>query len=165
MIERSAGVLLYRTSQRRPEVLLVHPGGPHWRGRYAGAWQIPKGLIADGETARDAAIREAEEELGIRLSGNPTPLLTIRQAGGKHVDVFALEQDVDAGAIRSNSFQLEWPRGSGVFASYLEIDAAKWFALTEAVAAMLKSQRPAIAALERYLARRPGPQSIIPGER
>lgn len=162
MTKRSAGVLIYRQAGERSEVLLVHPGGPFWRNRDAGAWQIPKGLIEEGEAPAAAARRETEEELGIGLEGEPVPLATIRQKGGKVVEAFALAQEVDADAVRSNSFELEWPPRSGTMQSFPEIDAARWFGLEEAVAAMLESQRPLLDALVALIApaapdRRPGP--------
>jgi predicted NUDIX family NTP pyrophosphohydrolase len=162
MTKRSAGVLIYRHAGERLEVLLVHPGGPFWRGRDAGAWQIPKGLIEEGESAAAAARRETEEELGLALAGEPVPLATIRQKGGKVVEAFALEQEVDADAVRSNSFELEWPPRSGKVQSFPEIDAARWFALDEAASAMLESQRTLLDALLALTGtaapdRRPGP--------
>ena len=162
MAERSAGVLLYRRSAAGLEVLLVHPGGPYWRNRDGGAWQIAKGLIEPGEKPATAARREMEEELGIRLAGEPQPLATIRQKAGKLVEVFALEQDVDPAALRSNTFEMEWPPKSGRLESFPEIDAARWFTLDEAETAMLESQRPLLPALRGLTAtaapgRRPGP--------
>lgn len=141
-VPRSAGVLLYR---RKPEglvVLLVHPGGPYWRNKDLGAWQIPKGMIEPGEDAEAAARREVEEELGIVLVGTLTPLGTVRQSGGKIVEAFALEQEVDPAMITSNRIELEWPPRSGRFQSVPEVDAARWMTLDEAGTAMLPSQRP-----------------------
>lgn len=151
MVQRSAGVLLYRRTGPAPEVLLVRPGGPFWRGRQGDVWQIPKGLIEAGEEPADAARRETEEELGISLGGTPEPLATIRQAGGKIVEAFALEQDIDPQAIRSNVFTLEWPPKSGKRASFPEVEAGQWFSLEEAATAMLKSQRPLLDALRQRL--------------
>jgi predicted NUDIX family NTP pyrophosphohydrolase len=160
--KRSAGILLYRPGGTGVEVLLVHPGGPFWRNRDAGAWQIPKGEIQPDEDALAAARREAEEELGIPLAGEPVPLANIRQKAGKIVEVFALQHDVDPAALSSNTFELEWPPGSGATSSFPEVDAARWFALTEAEAAMLESQRPLLDALRRLTTpaepdRRPAP--------
>ncbi|MBV9843032.1 MAG: NUDIX domain-containing protein [Sphingomonadaceae bacterium] len=152
MAERSAGILLHRPGSAGREVLLVHPGGPFWRKRDAGAWQIPKGQIEPGETASAAAIRECEEELGVRLTGAPAPLATIRQAGGKWVEAFALEQDLDADAIRSITFTMEWPPRSGRMQSFPEVDAARWFGLADARAMMLPSQLPLLDALEERFA-------------
>ena len=151
MVQRSAGVLLYRRTGPVTEVLLVRPGGPFWRRKQGDVWQIPKGLIEAGEASGDAARREAEEELGMKLNGTPEALATIRQAGGKIVDAFALEQDIDPVAIRSNVFTLEWPAKSGRFASFPEVEAGRWFSFAEAETAMLKSQRPLLDALRRRL--------------
>lgn len=153
MARRSAGILLYRSAADALEVLLVHPGGPFWRGKDAGAWQIPKGLIGETETGLDAARRETEEELGIALQGDPVPLATIRQAGGKVVEAFALEQDFDPETVVSNTFELEWPPGSGGRATFPEVDAARWLPIDEAEPAMLRSQVPLLSALRQLLAR------------
>ncbi|PCD02164.1 NUDIX hydrolase [Sphingomonas spermidinifaciens] len=151
MPKRSAGVLLYRRSGGTLEVLLVRPGGPLWEHRRTGAWQLPKGLIEPGEDGTQAARRETKEELGVTLAGEPVPLATIRQAGGKWVEAFALEQSIDVAAVRSNSFEMEWPRGSGRRQSFPEVAEARWFACDAARDAMLASQRPLIDALEMLL--------------
>jgi predicted NUDIX family NTP pyrophosphohydrolase len=140
--QRSAGLLIFRRGGGGTEVLLVHPGGPFWRGKDAGAWQIPKGLIEPGEVAEAAARREAEEELGVAIEGAPIPLGEIRQKGGKIVAAFAVEADVDVAAIRSDTFEMEWPPKSGRMQSFPEVDAARWFGIEEARAMMLESQRP-----------------------
>ena len=152
MAERSAGILLHRPGPDGREVLLVHPGGPFWRKRDAGAWQIPKGQIEPGESAVSAAVRECEEELGLRLTRVPEPLATIRQAGGKWVEAFALEQDVDVAAVVSVTFALEWPPRSGRMQSFPEVDAARWFTVAAARLMMLTSQLPLLDALEVRLA-------------
>jgi len=141
MGQRSAGLLIYRRRGEAVEVLLVHPGGPFWRRKDAGAWQIPKGLIEPGEDAATAARREAEEELGLPLPGALAPLGEIRQAGGKYVEAFALDRDIDAAAIRSNMFEMEWPPKSGRMQAFPEVDAARWFGMDDARAMILASQR------------------------
>lgn len=133
-------------------VLLVHPGGPFWRRRNIGAWQLPKGLIEPGEDAAAAARREFEEELGVTLVGEWRSLGSIRQSGGKIVDIFAVEQDLDCGSISSNLFELEWPRGTGQIEVFPEIDAARWMTLDEARTMMLTSQRPVLDRLKALLA-------------
>jgi predicted NUDIX family NTP pyrophosphohydrolase len=143
----SAGVLLYRRSNGSLEVLLVHPGGPFWRNKDAGVWQLPKGGIEPGESAADAARRETEEELGIRLGGQPQPLCHLRQSGGKLVEVFTLEQDLDAAAIDGNEFEIEWPPRSGRMRRFPEVDKAAWFSLDDARAMILKSQTPMLDAI------------------
>jgi predicted NUDIX family NTP pyrophosphohydrolase len=145
--QHSAGVLLYRRDGRSLEVLLVHPGGPFWRNKDAGAWQLPKGGIEPGESAADAARRETEEELGIRLTGEPQPLCHLRQSGGKLVEVFALEQDIDPAAIAGNDFEIEWPPRSGRMRRFPEVDKAAWFTLDAARAMVLKSQAPMLDAI------------------
>jgi predicted NUDIX family NTP pyrophosphohydrolase len=132
MAKRSAGLLLYRRRPRGLEVLLVHPGGPFWRAKDLGAWSLAKGEIDAGEEPEAAALREFEEETGTRLDGVPVPLGEVRQTGGKTVVGFALEGDLDADAIRSITFELEWPPRSGRRRAYPEVDRAGWFTLDEA---------------------------------
>ncbi|MEA3048820.1 MAG: hypothetical protein QOG84_656 [Sphingomonadales bacterium] len=144
----SAGILLYRRGAGGLEVLLVKPGGPFWRGKDAGAWMIPKGGVAEGETPLEAALREFEEEMGSAPSGAPRPLARIRQAGGKWVEAFALEGAFDCAGLASNLFTLEYPPRSGRFQDFPEVETARWFALAEARAMMLPSQLPLLDALE-----------------
>lgn len=152
MVGQSAGLLFYRIAEHGLEVLLVHPGGPFWRRKWAGAWQLPKGLIEDGETPAAAARREAGEELGITVTGDLRPLGSIRQAGGKIVHAFALESAFDPASLRSAMFELEWPPGSGELARFPEADAARWMTVAEASASMLPSQRPLLERLQQLLA-------------
>ena len=156
-MKRSAGVLIWRRAGGALEVLLVHPGGPFWRNRDRGAWQIPKGGIDDGEEPAAAARREVEEELGLVLEGALQPLDEIRQAGGKWVVAFALEHDFDPRHLRSNEFEVEWPPRSGRRARFPEVDAARWMSLPAARAMMLASQAPLLDRLEATL--RSGPIS------
>ena len=148
---RSAGVLLYRERDGATEVLLIRPGGPFWRNRDVGAWMIPKGAIEPGETPAEAALREFEEETGTRLSQAPFPLMKIRQAGGKHVEAFALEGDLDAAKVSSNEFEVEWPPRSGKRVLYPEVVEARWMTFAQARQMMLPSQLPLIDALEERL--------------
>jgi predicted NUDIX family NTP pyrophosphohydrolase len=126
---RSAGILLHRSG---PEVLLVHPGGPFWAKKDLGAWSIPKGEIEPGEDARERALVEFREELGTTLDVELRELGEIKQKGGKIVIAFAAEGDLDAGAIVSNTFEMEWPPRSGRTATFPEVDRAQWFGLDEA---------------------------------
>lgn len=145
----SAGILLWRRgADGVVEVLLGHFGGPLWARKDAGAWAIPKGLVEDGETPEQAARREFAEELGFQAEGELLPLGRIRQKGGKYVEAFALEGDLDAEAITSNSFTLEWPPRSGRMQSYPEIDRAAWFTLGEAREKILPSQAPILDLFE-----------------
>jgi len=151
--EHSAGILLYRRGPKGLEVLLVHPGGPFWQKRDAGAWQIPKGKIDEGEALLAAALREFREELGVTLDGGTArPLTRIRQAAGKWVDTFAIQGDLDVDAIVSETFEMEWPPRSGRRQTYPEIDRAHWFPLHDARAMMLESQIPLLDELEAVLA-------------
>jgi predicted NUDIX family NTP pyrophosphohydrolase len=155
----SAGLLLYRRSSGAAvEVLLVHPGGPFWRRKDMGAWTIPKGEVAAGEALLEAARREFQEETGFAIDAPATPLGYVRLASGKIVHAFAAEGDLDASKVRSNTFEMEWPRGSGERHSYPEVDRAAWFRLPEAGRRILPAQAPLLATLTRLLAE-PGLQS------
>ena len=151
MAPRSAGVLLYRLAPDL-EVLLVHPGGPYWRRKDRGAWQIPKGKIDAGETPEDAARREAREEIGLELNDALHPLGEVRQSGGKWVTAFAAEHDFDPAALVSNTFEHEWPPKSGKTVTFPEIDAARWMTMPEARLMMLESQQPFLGRLMEMLA-------------
>jgi predicted NUDIX family NTP pyrophosphohydrolase len=137
--------------RRRDEllVLLVHPGGPYWRKKDAGSWSIPKGEFTHGEDPEAAARREFAEELGATPTGPLQDLGEVRQAGGKRVRAFALEGNVDVGAIHSNEFELEWPPRSGRTQAFPEIDRAAWFALPQARKKILAGQRPFLDRLEQ----------------
>jgi len=148
MPARSAGVLAFRRTAGTLEVLLVHPGGPFWRNKDAGAWSIPKGEFSAGEAAEAVARREFAEELGTELTVPLVPLGEIKQRGGKVVEAFAAETDLDADAITSNTFELEWPPRSGRMQRFPEVDRAAWFDLAEARARI----NPAQAALLDRLA-------------
>ena len=133
MAVSSAGILLYRRRGDRLEVLLVHPGGPLWARRDDGAWSVPKGEYGPDEEPLAAARREFAEERGAQPpDGPPEDLGEIRQRGGKRVRAWALEGDLDAGAIVSNTFELEWPPRSGRRIDVPEVDRAEWFALADA---------------------------------
>lgn len=152
MPRRSAGLLIHRLGNCGLEVLLVHPGGPFWRGRDVGAWQIPKGEIESDEDPQTAARREAEEELGVIVDVPLQPLDEVRQAGGKHVVAFAAEMDVDVAAIVSNTVEIVWPPRSGRRISIPEIDEARWLSMPEARRLMLPSQLPFLDRLEEVRA-------------
>ena len=131
--QSSAGILLHRAGNAGREVLLVHPGGPFWARKDAGAWSIPKGEHGDGEDARACALREFEEETGSAPApGELTDLGEVRQKSGKVVRAWAQEGDLDAEAIRSNTFVVEWPPRSGRQQTFPEVDRAGWFGLDEA---------------------------------
>jgi predicted NUDIX family NTP pyrophosphohydrolase len=140
---RSAGILLFRRRGAEPEFLLVHPGGPFWTNKDAGAWSIPKGQIEDEEEPRACAIRELEEELGVAPELDPGQLIelgSIRQKAGKVVEAWAAEADFDPAALASNTFALEWPPRSGKQQEFPEVDRAEWFGLEAAREKILPAQ-------------------------
>jgi predicted NUDIX family NTP pyrophosphohydrolase len=139
-MKHSAGILLYRRHNSRVEVLLAHPGGPLWKRKDLGAWTIPKGECEAGEDPMAAARREFEEETGLHLLGELTPLGEVKQAGGKRVLAWAVEGDCDPAAIRSNTFDLEWPPKSGKIQQFPEIDRFEWFSLEAARPKLVKAQ-------------------------
>ncbi len=142
--------MMYRYAGSKLQVLLVHPGGPFWRHRDAGAWSIPKGEIAAGEDASCAARREFVEETGVPLAGPLQLLGEIRQRGGKRVIAFAVEGDLDVEIVKSNTFEIEWPPRSGAKQPFPEIDRAGWFGLPAARIKILESQRPLLDRLEQH---------------
>jgi len=155
MAQESAGILTWRRGEGGAvEVLLVHFGGPFWANKDDGAWAMPKGMIEPGESPEEAARREYREELGAPAEGTLVPLGRIRQKGGKWVEAFALEGELDAEAIVSNQFTVEWPPRSGEFRSYPEVDQARWYDMTEARAKILPSQLPLLDLLEAAVAKR-----------
>ena len=126
----SAGILLFRQGDEGVQVLLIKPGGPFWRNKDAGAWMIPKGMVEKGEAPLEAALREFAEETGTFLTKVPFPLATVRQAGGKLVQAFAVEGNLDPAAIRSNDFELEWPPRSGTLEGDHVVECA-WIPIEE----------------------------------
>jgi len=127
---RSAGILLFRRRGGETEVLLVHPGGPFWARKDAGAWSIPKGQIEEDEEPRACAIRELEEELGAAPELDPEELIelgSIKQRAGKVVEAWAVETEFDPAVLASNTFSMEWPPRSGKQQDFPEVDRAEWF--------------------------------------
>jgi predicted NUDIX family NTP pyrophosphohydrolase len=149
----SAGILMYRRAGSGLQVLLVHPGGPYWRNKNAGAWSIPKGEMDESEDADEAARREFSEETGVALSGPLEPLGEIRQRGGKRVVAFAFEGDFDVSTLKSNTFEIEWPPKGGRMQAFPEIDRAAWFDLPMAHERILKGQRPLLDRLAELAGR------------
>jgi predicted NUDIX family NTP pyrophosphohydrolase len=147
MAKQSAGLLVHRLRDGNLEVFLVHPGGPFWAKKDAGAWSIPKGEFAEPETPLDAARREFTEETGVTLDGPFAPLGQVRQAGGKFIHAFATEADFDADKIVSGTFQLEWPPRSGRSVEFPEVDRAGWFGLTLAAEKLNPAQAEFLARL------------------
>ena len=151
MPKRSAGLLLYRNRGSGTEVFLVHPGGPFWKNKDEGSWSIPKGEFEEDEEPLAAAKREFEEETGFAASGEFLALQPVRQPSGKIVHAWAQESDVDAAAVKSNSFSMEWPSGSGRMAQFPEVDRAAWFPIEDAKRKMLKGQLPFLDQLQRII--------------
>ncbi|MET0453407.1 MAG: NUDIX domain-containing protein [Mycobacterium sp.] len=152
MPRRSAGLLLYRTGGSGVEVLIGHPGGPFWARKDDGAWSIPKGEY-DDEDPWVAAQREFVEEIGLPVPDGPRlDLPPVKQSGGKVVTAFAVHADLDVTDSVSNTFELEWPRGSGKIKVYPEIDRVAWFSIADARVKMLKGQLPLLDSLIDRLA-------------
>jgi predicted NUDIX family NTP pyrophosphohydrolase len=151
MAATSAGLLCYRSSRNGLEVLLVHPGGPFWAKRDLGAWSIPKGETEQGEDLLAAARREFSEETGSTAEGPAVALGQLRQRSGKVVHAWAVEHDFDPATLRSNTFDMEWPRGSGKRQSFPEVDRAAWFDIAEARRRILPGQAGFLDALSELL--------------
>jgi predicted NUDIX family NTP pyrophosphohydrolase len=139
MAQVSAGLLVFRRAPAL-EFLLVHPGGPFWRGKDDGAWSIPKGLIDEGEDHLAAARREFAEETSLSVDGDFIPLTPLKQKSGKWVHAFLIEADLDLAGFRSNVFAMEWPRRSGRTIEVPEVDRAEWFGAESALTKILPGQ-------------------------
>ena len=150
--KQSAGILMYRRSARGLEVFLVHPGGPFFARKDLGAWTVPKGEPDPGEALRDCALREFEEETGMKPEGELIELGEVQQAGGKRVAAWAIEGDFGARELRCHRVEIEWPPRSGKKRSIPEIDRAEYFTIEEARAKI----NPAQAALLDRLGARLG---------
>ena len=151
MARRSAGIVLYRSGAAGIEVLLVHPGGPFWAKKDAGAWSIPKGEYEDGEDPLACALREFEEETGTRLADDDVVELgSVRQKSGKQVTAWAVAGDLDPATVRSNTFVMEWPPRSGRRGEFPEIDRAEWFDLQAAREKLVGGQ---VELIERLVSR------------
>ena len=151
MPKKSAGLLLYKLSNAEAEVFLVHPGGPFWAKKDKGAWSIPKGGAEPDEDPFAAALREFQEETGQAIAGDFRPLPECRQSSGKIVQAWAVEGEIDAGAVTSNAFEMEWPPRSGQMQSFPEVDRGAWFTLSEARERINPGQVPLLDALKNLL--------------
>lgn len=152
MTKQSAGILVYRKMVTGGEVFLVHPGGPFWKNKDEGAWSIPKGEFDDSENPMDAAKREFLEETGISLSGDFIELKPVKLKSGKKVFAWAVEKNIDAGNIASNTFEMEWPPRSGKFQSFPEVDKGEWFSFEKARKKINVMQVALLDQLEKTLA-------------
>lgn len=148
MQKKSAGILLYRFKNNLPEVLLVHPGGPFWINKDDGSWSIPKGEFEENENPLHAAIREMEEETGIKVSGEFIELTPVKQKSGKVIYAWSLLQDIGITQIKSNTFEIEWPPKSGKKKEFPEIDKAAWFSFPIAGTKIIQGQLPFIQELK-----------------
>ncbi len=152
MTIRSAGILPYRfTSSGTLEVFLVHPGGPFWAKKDNESWSLSKGIVESGEDELEAAKREFKEETGKILEGNFTSLGEIKQPSKKIVVAWALHTDIDEKTVISNTFNMEWPKDSGVFRDFPEVDRAEWFNLPTAKIKILKGQVDFVTKLAEIL--------------
>jgi predicted NUDIX family NTP pyrophosphohydrolase len=152
MPQKSAGILMYRKKENVLEVFLVHPGGPMWFRKDEGAWSVPKGEYYDSEDSLEAAKREFEEETGQRVDGNFIPLRPVKLKSGKLVTAWAVEGDIDAAQIKSNSFEMEWPPRSRKMQSFPEVDKGEWFDTEKAKIKINSGQIPLILELEEFIA-------------
>lgn len=151
MPKTSAALLLFRHRDQL-EVLIAHMGGPFWARKDAGAWSIPKGEYLDDEEPLTAARREFAEEMGSPPpDGEPIPLGTVTQSGGKTVTTYAIEGDFDLDGFHSNTFEMEWPRGSGRMREFPEVDRAEWMPVAVAREKLVKGQVPVLDTLQEHL--------------
>ena len=139
---------MFRLRNGDLQVFLAHPGGPLFRNKDDGHWTIPKGEPPENEALLDAAIREFEEETGIKPHGPYLELGSIRQKGGKTVHAWAFEGNYDESQpVQSNTFEMEWPPGSGKICSFPEIDRACFFDLPDAKKKLKNTQWPLVERL------------------
>ena len=152
MPRMSAGLLLYRRGADGYDVLIGHPGGPFWARKDEAAWSIPKGEYTDDEDPWVAAQREFVEEIGLPVPEGPRVALPpVKQSGGKIVTAFAVAADLDVTNSVSNTFELEWPKGSGTIKEFPEMDRVAWFSVADAYVKLLKGQRPLLDHLMAHL--------------
>lgn len=150
---KSAGILLFRRNKNRIEVFLGHAGGPFWAKKDNHAWSIPKGEIGEDEDPLTTAKREFKEETGFEVTGHFFELKPFKQSGGKIIYAWAVESNLDASRIQSNTFRLEWPPDSGKFKEFPEIDKAAWFSLETARIKMFKGQLPLLEQFEKLISK------------
>jgi predicted NUDIX family NTP pyrophosphohydrolase len=153
MPKTSAGLLMYRGAGDKLEFLLVHPGGPFWKNKDAGAWFIPRGEVEENEDLFAAAQREFTEETGLAPHGPFISLGEVRQKSGKRVHAWAFRGDCDPSTLHSNTFEMEWPPKSGKRQSFPEVDRASFYSLTEAKNKMLEAELPFLDRLVESLAK------------
>lgn len=153
MAKQSAGILLFRTTSNRLEVLLVHPGGPFFKNKDLGSWSIPKGEFLDDEDALLAARREFKEETSFDVDGDFIKLKPVKLKSGKNIDAWALEGDIDADALVSNTFEIQWPPSSGRVQAFPEIDKAAWFTVAAARDKINPAQFALVEELQQILGR------------
>ena len=142
---------MYRRRNDEVEVFLVHPGGPFWQKKDAGAWTLPKGEYTEDEIPLEAAKREFQEETGFAVGTHFLELGEIRQASGKLVSAWAFEGDCDPAKLVSNLCRIEWPPRSGRQIEIPEVDRGGWFSIADARGRILNSQDPLLDALLRKL--------------
>jgi predicted NUDIX family NTP pyrophosphohydrolase len=151
MKKQSAGILLFQKSKNGLNLFLVHPGGPFWKNKDAGAWSVPKGEFSDDEDPLTAAIREFREETGMQIDGNFIPLTALKQKSGKIIYAWAAEGDIDASKIVSNECEIEWPPKSGKKISIPEVDKGEWFTIEQAYFKIIPGQKGFIKELENII--------------
>jgi predicted NUDIX family NTP pyrophosphohydrolase len=153
----SAGILVYRFASGVLEVFLVHPGGPFWAKRDQGSWSVPKGEVDEGAGLLETAQREFREETGLPIEGEFIELTPLRQPSGKLVHAWAVNGEIDASRVESNTFSMEWPPHSGKQQQFPEVDRAQWFAMPEAFEKLLPGQRGFLEELEQMVV---GPTAV-----
>lgn len=155
MARESAGLLMFRRVADEIEVFLAHPGGPFWAKKDLGAWTIPKGQPNGDEEPLATAIREFVEETSLSPKGPYIDLGSVRQKAGKVVRAWAFEGDADPASVRSNSMKVEWPRGSGKWLTFPEIDRCEWFTAQEGLLKINSAQAEFVNRLASHLGSAP----------
>ncbi|MCT2409847.1 NUDIX domain-containing protein [Chryseobacterium antibioticum] len=151
MMKTSAGILLFKREKNNLFYFLVHPGGPFWKNKDAGAWSIPKGEVSPGEDLLERALIEFKEETGQTIEGEFTALQPVKQRGGKMVYAWALEGHMETSGLYSNTVQIEWPPRSSSIIEIPEVDQWEWFASEEAKIKINSAQADFIMELEKRM--------------
>jgi predicted NUDIX family NTP pyrophosphohydrolase len=149
--KKSAGIILYRIVKNSLEVFLVHPGGPFWEKKDDGSWSIPKGLFEANEDPLEAAKREFREETGSDITGGFIALTPLKQRSGTLVYAWAVEGNIDATSVKSNTFSMEWPPHSGREQTFPEVDRGGWFKISQAREKISVGQRGFLEELQKKL--------------
>jgi len=139
-MKKNAGILVYKLENNKLKVLLCHPGGPYWKNKKIHSWSIPKGEVRLKEKVIDAAKREFKEETNLEIKSNLKYLASKKVNKNKLLIVFYTEFNYNLDNCFSNKFSMEFPKNSGLFKEFYEMDDYKWFNIDEAYKMIFNNQ-------------------------